>query len=268
MKIWKLIALLTLLSISVLDAQPLDDIVERRIMKERKVLRYSPMREADIFWERRVWRVLDVREKMNLPFIYPRAPFFDLLVELANQGKIQAYSSEDDRFSLPLTPEQLEKTLYSIDTIPIPDPNTFEIELKIVKTGIYYEDIKRFRIKELWYFDEARSSLQVRILGIAPLKEVYGENGNFRYEQPLFWVYYPSLREHLAREKLYMTANDASLMSWEDLFEMRFFASSIYKSSNVLDYRIQDNYQGIEALLEADKLKEEIRQFEHDLWSY
>jgi len=57
-------------------------------------------------------------------------------------------------------------------------------------------------------------------------------------------------------------------MSWEDLFEMRFFASSIYKSSNVLDYRVQDNYQGIEALLEADKLKKEIRQFEHDLWSY
>jgi len=110
--------------------------------------------------------------------------------------------------------------------------------------------------------------LQVRILGIAPLIDVKDDNGNFRYEKPMFWVYYPECREVLSRHQVFNSGNDASPNSWEDLLEMRFFSSYIYKQSNVHDFRLQDYLSGVDLLLEADKIKHEIFNFEHDLWSY
>ena len=83
----------------------------------------------------------------------------------------------------------------------------------------------------------------------------------------MFWTYYPELRQILAHKEAYNDFNDNARMSWEDIFEMRFFSSYIYKRSNVKDYRIEDTYSGVDALLEADKIKNEIFDFEHDLWS-
>ena len=85
--------------------RPLDDIVEKRLIVERRVLPYDHIREADIFWEKRIWRIVDVREKMNLPFAYPERPFFTILMDAAESGEITVYSTEDDKFSIPLTPD-------------------------------------------------------------------------------------------------------------------------------------------------------------------
>ncbi|MEL6924884.1 MAG: gliding motility protein GldN, partial [Bacteroidota bacterium] len=167
-----------------------------------------------------------------------------------------------------LPPESMEGVLYDLDTIQQVDPDTEEIRWIPVSNEINYEDVKRFRLKEMWYSDENTSTMRVRILGIAPLKEVFDDNGNFRYETPMFWVYYPELRKELAQHKVFNPQNDSSLTSWEDLFEMRFFASYIYKASNVRDYRLEDYLSGVDLLLEADKIKQEIFNFEHDLWSY
>ncbi len=261
-----ILALALLCLYTTLDAQVLDDIVPRKIMKERRVLAYQPLREADIFWEKRVWRVLDVREKMNQPFLYPQAPFFQIIVAAAEAGELNLYRTDDDKFTYQL--DNLEGVLYKTDTIETMDPVDYTTTIEVIRDDIFYEDIKRFRIKEVWFFDENTANMQVRILGIAPLIEVTDDRDNFLYEKPLFWVYYPQLREVLAREQVFNIGNDASLVSWEDLFERRQFASTIYKSSNVLDARLQDMYSGIDQLLEADKIKQEIFNFEHDLWSY
>lgn len=254
---------------------PLDDIVEKRIMQERFILPYEPIREADLFWEKRIWRVLDIREKMNRPFSYPDAPFFQILVEGVESGDIATYAEED--FKRKLTNEDLTQMLFSVDTITVTNPETYEEELTIVQNEINYEDIKRFRIKEIWFFDEESSVLNVRILGIAPVKDVYDENtGDYLFEQPLFWLYYPDTREYLARHKVYIPGNDANPLSWEDFFEMRPFSSYIYKESNVDGFRLQDYpslagddlNSGIQRLLESEKIKESIFNFEHDLWSY
>ena len=162
----------------------------------------------------------------------------------------------------------LENILFKMDTITTFHPETYVEEIKIVKDELNWEDVKRIRIKEQWFFDENTSTLQVRILGIAPLIDVRDENGNFRYEKPLFWVYYPEVRPVLARKKVFNSLNDAALTSWDDLFERRFFASYIFKQSNVRDERLQSVYSGVDLLLEADKIKQEIFNFEHDLWSY
>jgi len=264
----KIVILLTFSSVVVTDAQVRDDIVDRSLMTERKVLAYPPLREADIFWEKRIWRVVDFREKMNQTFTYPEAPFFLLLTDAAMQGEVQVYSAEDDKFTYPLSMDDLEGVLFSTDTIIVFNPETFVEEIKVIRNEINWEDVKRLRIKEQWFFDENTSSLQVRILGIAPLIDVKGENGEFRYEKPLFWAHYPALRPVLARSKVFNPLNDGALTSWEDLFERRFFASHIFKQSNVRDDRLENIYSGVDRLLEADKIKQEIFNFEHDLWSY
>jgi gliding motility associated protien GldN len=248
--------------------RPLDDIVEKRITFEKRLLPYDHVREADIFWEKRIWRVIDVREKMNLPFAYPERPFFSILMDASINEEITVYSTEDDKFTSPLTADEVASMGATIDTVITFDPETYEEQIQIVRNDLNPEDVKRFRLKEIWFFDEETSTMQVRILGIAPLIDVKDENGNFRYEKPMFWVYYPEAREVLSRERVFNAGNDASPSSWEDLMEMRFFASYIYKESNVLNRRLQDYLSGVDLLLEADKIKQEIFNFEHDLWSY
>ena len=248
--------------------RPVDDIVEKRLTNEKRVLPYEPIREADIFWEKRIWRVIDIREKMNLPFSYPERPFVRIIMDAAINGDITVYSTEDDKFSNPLTPEEVASQGASVDTVITFDPETYEEKIQIVRNEVNLEDVKRFRLKEIWFFDEESSTMKVRILGIAPLLEVKDNQGNFIREQPMFWVYYPNIREILAREKTFNYGNDAAPNTWEDIMEMRFFSSYIYKESNVRDERIQDYMSGIDQLLEADKIKREIFNFEHDLWSY
>lgn len=250
------------------EGRPLDDIVDKRLTTDKRLLPYDHVREADIFWEKRIWRVIDIREKMNLPFAYPERPFFSILMDAATTGEITVYSTEDDKFSSKLTPDEVASMGATIDTVITFDPETYEEQMQVVRNDINPEDVKRFRMKEVWFFDEETSTLQVRILGIAPLIDKTDENGNFLYEKPMFWVYYPEAREILSREMVFNAGNDASPITWEDLMEMRFFSSYIYKESNVRDRRIQDYLTGIDLLLEADKIKQEIFNFEHDLWSY
>jgi gliding motility associated protien GldN len=254
--------------INQLFAQPMGDIVERKIMQERKVMNYKPLREADIFWEKRIWRVIDVREKMNHTFMYPNDPFFNILQNAALNGDITLYSTESDRFDYALDSMAVRELFFSTDTIGILDPETGEYTLKVIENAVNWEDVKRFRIKEAWFFDENTGSMNVRILGIAPLIEVNDDAGNFRFEKPMFWAYYPEARPLLAKHKVFNPQNDAALISWENLFEMRFFSSYIFKQSNIQDFQLQHYLSGVDLLLEAETIKQEIFNFEHDLWSY
>lgn len=249
--------------------QPLDDITERDVMKDRVTLPYQPLREADILWERRIWRVVDVREKMNLPFSAPESPLFKVLSDAALAGELNVYSTEDDKFSKRLSPSDIRSMLYRRDTIIIFEPEHYTEEVKVVENETNWEDVKRFRIKESWFFDTKTSTLRSRILGIAPIIDVKDENGNFKYEMPLFWVYYPSARTLLAQHKAITHGeNYSATTTWEDIFEKRYFASYITKENNVQDLRLQDMYSGLDLLMESDKIKNELFAREHDMWSY
>lgn len=246
--------------------RPLDDIVENRSMQERMVLPYEPLRESDVFWKKKVWRVIDVREKMNHHFAYPVKPLITIMMEAAMRGDVRAYI--DDQWSAELTQTDISNKAASTDTITVFDPKTYIPEQKVVVNDLNPEDIKRYRVKEVWYFDEETSQMKVRIIGIAPLKDVTDDSGNFLYEEPLLWIYYPDCRSYLAREMAYMNHNDASPISWEDIFEMRYFSSYIYKQSNVKDRRLKDYLSGADLLIEADNIKNEIFNYEQDFWSY
>lgn len=248
---------------------PVNDIVEKRTQTERRVLPYENVREADILWQKRIWRVLDVREKINQPFANPERPLISILMEAANEGKIQLYGTLDDKFSTAMSDEQMQSIAGAIDTVPVVDPITYDVTYSLVPRELNPNDILRYRIQEIWFFDRESSTMKVRILGIAPLKDETDENGNFLFEEPLFWVYYPGARQVLANENAFTSANDAANRSWEDVFESRFFNSYIIKQSNVTDRRIEDyKTDGRERLMEAERIKQDIFNFEHDLWSY
>ena len=250
----------------------IDDIVSKRLIVENRVLPYEPMREADIAWQKRIWRVIETREKMNLSFRYPEKPFFNILSEMIENGDITVF--DDEKFENPLSYDDIQGRLNKIDTVSYFDYDTYTEKVKIVKTSVNYENINTYRVKEIYFFDEESSTMKVRILGIAPIKDEIDVNtGLVKYSLPLFWVYYPEAREQLAKHMVFNENNDMAPMTWSDLFEKRFFSSFIIKKSNVLDYRVQDYYvegdrAGIDRLMEAERIKNELLNFEHDLWTY
>ncbi len=248
---------------------PVNDIVEKRSKLEREILAYDHIREADIMWQKRIWRVIDVNEKINLPFRNRERPLINILLEAADSNQIQLYSTIDDKFTTPMTEEERAAIAGAIDTVPVVDPETYEVTYDLVPRELNPDDVRRYRLQEIWFFDKESSTMQVRILGIAPLKDELDENGNVLFERAMFWVYYPGARQLLANEDVYAYGNDAAARSWEDVFEARYFNSYIVAESDVLSRRIQDKYtDGRQRLMEAERIKQEIFNFEQDLWSY
>jgi len=248
---------------------PRDAAYDRITLDERQIIPYDHIREADVFWSKRIWRVVDTREKMNLCFKYPKQYLVNILRDHAIEGSITVYDAIDDQFTKPMTPEEVAKIgVGEADTIRVIDPVTLEEKVEVTKPEFDPQKVTKFRIKEDWIFDEETSTMVVRIIGIAPIMEEYNSDGSYRGDKPLFWAYYPELRPVLAKYQVFNTQNDAATTSWEDIFEMRFFSSYIYKESNVHDRRVQDYATGVDALIESDNIKNKIFVFEHDLWSY
>jgi len=244
-----------------------DGVYEKMRLKERQVLAYDDIREADVLWSKRVWRVIDTREKMNLTFSYPEQPFVGILLDIISKSD-EAKIFTDDGFTMETTADEILNRLGASETIEVYNPVTEEFETETVTNDFNPELIKKIRIKEDWVFDEEASTMVVRILAIAPIIDEYDDNDNFRGERAMFWAYYPSIRQDLARYEAYNPLNDAQRLSWEDLLEMRYFSSHIYKEGNVRDMRIKDYTSGVDILLESERIKRKIFEYEHDLWSY
>ncbi len=244
----------------------LDGAYQKIAETEREILPYPYLREADIFWQKRIWRVINTQEKMNQVFSYPLRPFISVLLDAAQKPGVRLYMSDD--FKEPISYADVEQRMGGIDTITVIDPVTYEETRKIVKNDFNWESVTRFRIKEDWVFDKQTSTMIVRILGIAPIREVYDENDNYRGEQAMFWAYYPDLRPYLIKQETFNRFNDSNRLTWDDIFEMRYFSSYIMKESNILDRRIQDYATDRDALLESEQIKLKILEKEESLWQY
>lgn len=266
--------ILVMMVAAVANGQPLpepprDGAYDEVTLDEKGVIPYDHIREADVFWKKRIWRVVEVNEKINLPFKYPKQYFVDILRDHAIEGTLTVYDGLDDEFTTPVAPQDVEKIgVGESDTIFVVDPVTLQETVTITNPQFDPVKVKKFRLKEDWIFDEETSTLIVRIIGIAPILEVVDDQGNVRGDQVLFWVYYPEARPILAQYKVFNPKNDAATISWEDLFEMRFFSSYVMKESNVYDRRVQDYAIGIDAMWESDRITNEIFDFEQALWSY
>jgi gliding motility associated protien GldN len=251
-----------------MDESPRDGFYDRDIFKNKRILAYDHINEKDVLWQKRIWRVIDVREKINHPFKYEERPLINILLDLSRKGDIRAFSTVDDKFTDQISEEEIKNIGSSIDTITTIDPETFDPITEIVFNELDPADVKKYRIKEEWYFDEERSEMGVRILGIAPIMDKYDDNGNFIAEIPMFWCYYPEVREVLAREEVFNEYNEAQRMTWEDLFEARHFSSYVYKENNVFNRRIKDYKTNLDILYEGEKIKNSMFNYENDLWEY
>ncbi|KXK37286.1 MAG: gliding motility protein GldN [Saprospiraceae bacterium] len=253
-----------------------DDLVSKRLIVENRLLLQQPIREADIAWEKRVQRVVDTREKLNLPFVSEELNLFNTFKTMIMNGEISAFS--DESFKNLLSPEDIEGKMIKMDTTMTLDPETYEEKILITRNDVNWRDIKQYRIKEIWYFDKQRSVMDVRIIGIAPIYQSHQDKEAGIPPAPMFWVYYPECRMPLSKHRVFNDENDMAPMTWADLFDQRVFSSYIYKRSNVLDYRLKDYYvpdpnaeedrTGIDILLYSEKIKNELLNFEHDLWEY
>lgn len=255
-----------------------DASIERNLIKDRQPLVYEHIREDDAVYRQRVWREIDTREKMNLPFRYAadedngNQRFISILLKAIRDREITAFDVVDDRFTTPLTPAKvLESFAGGVDTVPSYDMQG-NISRYEVRTREFDPDsIYQFRIKEEWVFDKESSRMFVRILGIAPVKPLYTTTGIFVGMVPLFWVYYPDCRPLLAKYEAFNGKNFGARMTWEELFENRMFSSYITKSTmdNPYDRRLKDYIKDpILRLLEGENIKDKIFNYEQDLWSY
>jgi gliding motility associated protien GldN len=262
-----------------------DNAIERNLVKDRTPLAYEHIREDDAVYRQRLWREIDVHEKMNLPFIYKadddngNQRFINILLNAIKGGDASAFSPIDDRFTTPYTVAEITKQLVGEPTIQqVPDWTKDPDGSKgIMKDSVINnefnpdETVERYWVKEDVIFDKESSRLHVRILGIAPLKTIRNADGSFRDVTPLFWVYYPDLRATLSKYEAYNGKNFGARLSWEELFESRMFSSRIIKSTfdNPYDQFIQGYVKDpILRLLEGENIKDKIFNYEQDLWSY
>ena len=250
--------------------EKLDGAYEKVTLKEREIIAYDHLREADIKWKKRLWRVIDFQEKLNLPFAHPKMGLVNILHEAAKKGEIEVYQSSEagEVFKEPMNVQDVAQIGASIDTVSRINFET-GLEERVVTTNTFNpETVKKLRIKEDWLFDIETSTMVVRILGLSFMREKYNEAGEYVADIPMYWIYYPDVRKILATNQVYNIKNDANTTSWEDIFEMRYFNSYIMKESNVQDRRIESYATNLDLLYESDRIHNEIRDKESDFWEY
>ncbi len=241
----------------------------QRSLEEATPIKYDAVREADVFWHKILWRVIDCREKMNRPFVSPKMPLISVILDAAEKGSVTLYDGLDDEFTTPIDNlSEVPALSSSTDSVWVWDPETETEQLTVISNDFNPETVNKFRIKEVWFFNEETSTMENRILGIAPIMEKYGELGDYQGDVPLFWAYFPDLRDMLVRTAAYNPLPNGIQLTFDHIFAMRLFSSYIMKEDNVDDLRIRDYTEGINALYESERIKEELFNFEHDLWSY
>jgi len=248
-----------------------------------KPVPYPYLREADVMWSKTVWRIIDLHEKINLPLYYPtvkiegRYSLIDLLLYgIKNEG-IVAYSPDEySEFSKPMSWKDVENRFgVTNDTFQIENPETGLVESKIIKNKINTAEVKKIMLKELWYFDKQRSKLEVKIIGLCPIREYEKTESNEENEESelkqkkIFWVDFSSVRFLLASHYVFNQFNDIANISFDNLFFKRRFSSYIYKESNVYNDRTIGEYKtGLDEMLESEKIQNDIFVMEHDLWEH
>jgi len=234
---------------------------------------YGYVDDRDVMWSKVVWEFVDLNQKINLPYYFPidttnispdRRSLFDTLVKGIRQGKIEdAYS--DSFFTSKITQDEIESRLVNVR-----EENGYTDTY-----NLQAEDIGGYMLKGMWYFDKRQGEMKYRLLAIAPMGKdvqsigVEGVEDESLYE--LFWVFFPSVREVLHDSKVFNPMNASHPISYDHLLNARRFSSVIVREENIYGNRsISDYVRGnsLFQLLEADKIKEDIRNREIDMWNY
>lgn len=258
-----------------------DFIYTRQAVQERKVIPWPYLREADVFWAKRITRTIDVREKQNQCMQWPKNPLSLVLYNAVRDGKLIPYT--DDSLRSVMTVEEFlargSDTDYVETAIDPEDPTLTRMDT--IATAFRPEEkIKKYRVLEDWIFDKKESRMYVRIIAIAPQfsPKVAGiELG----EQDLCVLKYHKspddadqndLREIMVGMEVFNRQNDAARLTFDDFFEQRLFSSYITKESNQYDNKIKEYEEfkdnKVAAMLESERIKNTLFEMEHDVWEY
>jgi len=261
------------------DAQIVNGAFKKTDIIQKKPMPLPSVREADVFWSKQLWRIIDLREKINLPLYYPtieingRMNLISLLLDGIENGQLTPYdASLDDDFTAPMSFEQVKASFGAEATTEEKiDFDTGERTQVVIQGEIRPNDIKQYLLKEEWYFDKQTSTLNVRIIGICPIREFTrpGDPAGEVQRQKLFWIYYPEARPLLSTNLVLNPYNSAQQVSFDDLFIKRTFNSYVVIQENVYNNRSVSAYLiGKEAMLESKRIEDEIFNYEQDLWEY
>lgn len=248
-----------------------------------KPLPYGYIHDRDILMGKHIWEIVDLDERVNFPFYFPiegdlgpdRKPLYEVLINGIKDGSItEVYDSGyfTDKKSL----GDIEESLVFIDTTDAGREyyNAGETipEEYITKTEIEAYHVDAYKIKGYWYFDKRQGELKYRMLGICPVvPDVYTMNNEEKDYIELFWVYFPSARDVLHGAKAFNDRNSAMPFTFDHMLNARRFTAVIYLEENVYGDRMIKDYMKDNAqmqLLESERVKEKIRDFEQDMWNY
>jgi gliding motility associated protien GldN len=258
---------------------PPNGLYKKPSFEDRHPIPWPQLREGDVMYHWRVERVIDVREKMNLPLQWPQNPLWKILQDNLMNGRLTAYNS--DRMDRMMTSEEIAgKVNDTVDVeVQVSQENIYETETKRIPRIFDWADIKHYRIMEDWIFDKKLGQMYCRIAYIAPMYQPQAGSLTLP-EQPICYVRYADnegkdtgcFRNLAVNNEIFNRNNLAANMSYDDFFEMRMFASYIIKESNVFDQKLSnyDEYADdpIARLLAGEKVKEKMFEFEHDLWEH
>lgn len=261
---------------------PVDGAFERTDIFKRKPTPLPYIREADVMWSKKIWRIIDLREKMNQPMYFPTTQLegknnlVNLLMAGIKDGSITAYDAKNDEDFQVFTPINYDQAKEAFGATAkkkqIRNVDTGELKDTTITVDFRSEEIKQILIKEEWYFDKQTSTLNVRIIGISPIREYYRDedvNQETVLRAPLFWVYYPEARPLLASNEVFNTQNTARNATYDDLFLKRIFTSYILKESNIYNNRAISQYlSGKDAMLESRRIENDLFDYEQNLWEY
>lgn len=273
---------------NLLNAKTPDEIgkkTEAQLISDNdKPLVYGYVHDRDVLMGKTVWEMIDLDERINFPMYYPvdsanigtdRRSLYDVLTKAIKSGEItEVYS--DSYFNTKKTMKDIESSLSKIDTtnpgreqlnagMPI-DPQY------IVRTDLGAFHVIGYKLKGYWYFDKRQSEMKYRLLGLCPVTpDVFTVGQDEEDPIELFWVYFPAAREVLHKNHAFNDRNSAMPISFDHLLNSRRFNAVIYKEENVYGDReiqeyLKDNAQM--QLLESERVKDKIRNFEQDMWNY
>lgn len=268
-------------SFTKVNGQGIDDFYKKRTALERKPSPLPGIREADVLWSKTIWRIVDLREKVNQQFYYPtremqgRNNLINTILKGINEKKITAFdaSQEDDEFKLPLDSAQIKQQFgASAKTTLRRNIDTGNMDTITVAQDMKSDEVKQIMLKEIWYFDKQTSTLQVRIIGICPIRLYYRDedkNQETILRKKLFWVRFSEARPLLARSEALNAFNGGRNLSFDDVLISRHFDSYIVREENIYNNRSIEQYaSGEYAARESQRVKNDIFNYEQDLWEY